>query len=109
MKKIAALGIIIFLLIVIRNLIMSISSLSGETTVTSLKSELDEKKKENAFLKQQLKNVQTEAFIEQEARNKLGLVKEGEYIVLLPPPEEEQQKAKIKDKPNWQKWWDLFF
>lgn len=55
-------------------------------------------------------------YIEQEARNKLGLAKPGETVVIMPEatrsgnqtePSKEIQSEPIM--PNWKKWWKLFF
>ena len=55
----------------------------------------------------------SEEFIEEEARNKLNMVRPGETVVILPPNlaqvlgrEEESAAPEI---PNWRKWWNLFF
>jgi len=56
---------------------------------------------------------QSEEFIEEEARNKLGLSRPGETIVILPPNVGEilgqKEKTSEKEIPNWQRWWRLFF
>lgn len=52
-------------------------------------------------------------FIEKEAREKLGMAKPGEAIVLLPtnlPQVLGRQEPKAEPEiPNWWKWWNLFF
>lgn len=66
-------------------------------------------------LEEQLKISESEEYVEKQLRNKLGLVKEGEIVIVLPEasivkklspviPEEEVSKP----KPNWQKWLELF-
>lgn len=66
---------------------------------------------ENAKLKQQLSEVQSPQFVEKQAREKLGLVKEGESVVLMPQSSESSQIEAPNEQnlPNWQKWWKLFF
>jgi len=70
---------------------------------------------ENEELKRQLAQTQSEAFIETQFRDRLGLSKEGEIIVVLPDedtlrkiaplvPEEEET---LPDPP-WRKWLKLF-
>lgn len=66
---------------------------------------------ENQRLKQALKETQDPAFVERQAREKLGMVKEGETIVLMdksriPNPNDTKNQEQI---PNWRKWWSLFF
>ncbi len=73
---------------------------------------LTELETENAALKQQLEEAKSEGFIERVAREKLGLVKEGETLVII-----KNEKLKMKNEeqgteenvPNWKKWWGLFF
>jgi hypothetical protein len=69
--------------------------------------------KEQQKLLEKRQYYQSEEFIEEEARNKLGLSRPGETIVILPPNVGEilGQKEGIPEKeiPNWQKWWKLFF
>lgn len=69
----------------------------------------------NEELKSQLKLVKTFSFIEQQARDKLGLVKEGETVVVIPTERISQvlgmqQEGNIEVKlPNWLGWLKLFF
>lgn len=100
------------LLVVIRNLALSVLSLSqNNTPVTQLKQQVEAYKRENQFLTQELAYVQSDEFVERQARQKLGLVKSGEYIVIAPPQKTKEQAASplTSDKPNWRKWWELFF
>lgn len=71
---------------------------------------------ENQRLRKALEEAQSPEFIERQAREKLGLAKEGEEIVLLPksnPPTSgsvtNEEKEGEKDEPRWKQWWRLFF
>lgn len=70
-------------------------------------------KAENEALKEELENVESSDYIEEQARNKLNLSREGEVIVVLPPfltsPEPIRNEKKSGSKPNWQLWRDRFF
>lgn len=110
-KTIIPLIIIVVLLLVIKNIAGSIISLrQNSKIVTQLQeAEIAEKKKKK-FLEQQLYYVNTSQFIENEAREKLGMVKPGEHIVLAPPSAEEKIETPTANySPNWVKWWKLFF
>lgn len=74
---------------------------------------VEELEKENLKLKELKQYYQSEEFVEEQARNKLNLSREGETIVILPPNVEElvgwQEKEKPQEIPNWKRWWRLFF
>jgi cell division protein FtsB len=74
-----------------------------------------ELEREVASLEGQVKLVNTQDFVEKVARDKLGLAKEGETVVVLPEDEVLARLApQIPDsedflpEPNWQKWMNLF-
>lgn len=91
--------------------------------IEEAESKLEQVKEENQRLKEQLEYTKSEEFREKEVRDKLGLAKEGEAVVLLPKEDGDQlQDTGIKSsKPNYircrscnflqnyKKWWDLFF
>ncbi len=70
---------------------------------------------ENENFKAEVEHLESEEFVEKQIRDKLGLAKEGEIIVVLPEDEilrklaprriEEEQ---ILPDPNWKKWIQLF-
>ena len=78
--------------------------------VTSLKQQEQAEKQKGQFLKEKLHQVNTVQFIENEARERLGMVKAGEHVVLAPPAVATASNPTVIDySPNWQKWWKLFF
>ena len=68
--------------------------------------------KETELLAQKKELFQSQDFIEQEARNKLNMVKEGETVVILPPNVKEvlgeKENQKSEPLPNWRQWLNLF-
>jgi cell division protein FtsB len=75
---------------------------------------LSEKEAENAILKARLGEVQSDEFVEREARNKLGMVREGEVLVVIPPQSGGEQNPPLSEAtegqgPNWKRWWKLYF
>lgn len=113
-KKIALILIILVVLIVTYNLITQIIAFtkSGERLFQAAdvvyKLEL-----KNKQLKDNLSKIQTPAFIEEEARDKLGLAKPGETLVVIP---EEKLKSVLGASlsaqirlPNWLGWLKVFF
>lgn len=103
-------------LILALSLIKNISRVKyGREIIQKNEAKLNKVRDENKRLEDELKKVQSEDFIEKQFRDKLGLVKEGEIVMVLPEadivkklspiiPQEEEEKP----KPNWQKWWELF-
>ncbi len=109
-KTVISLIIIVFLSLIIKNIITSIITLQQNSQiVTELRHEEIAEKEKKRFLEQQLYFVNTPQFIEQTAREKLGMVKPGEHIVLAPPPTDTLKPADLNYSPNWKKWWNLFF
>ncbi len=107
------LGIALVSMIVSAGLIRSILSLwRKKDLVRQRRMVLERVEKEHAELQRKLEEATSSAFVEQIARNKLGLIKEGEKIVLMEIPTGNNETADGSgedDLPNWKKWWQLFF
>src|SRR3989337_4197700 len=71
---------------------------------------LEALRKENEALENELKYKESNEFAEKEIRDKLGLAKEGEAIVVVPQQSSSQLKESSGQhtKPNWQKWRGIF-
>lgn len=83
--------------------------------VEAEKASIEKMVRENTELNAQMARTVTADFLEKEVRNKLGLAKEGEAIVVLPDPEILKKLApKITTEaatlpdPNWRRWLKLF-
>lgn len=111
MKKVIPIVIILILLLVIKNNTTTIlRTLENKNTASLLTKELASEEKKGQFLKEKLFYVKTNKFVEEEAREKLGMVKGGEYIVIAPTSTPlNHEKITIDNDPNWKKWWKLFF
>ena len=75
---------------------------------------LQKEEQRNAELRNQLKAATSAAFIEQQARNKLGLVRQGDTVILIGPSSQPQNSLGVNGSgetnlSRWQKWWSLFF
>ena len=106
--------VFIIVLIIAYNLVAQITQAikSGErlSEATELVYKLQGK---NKALKKKLSEIQSAQFIEQEARNKLGLSKKGETVVIIPEDKLKlvmgtSQSVQIR-LPNWLGWWQVFF
>lgn len=91
------------------NLIRSFMSISQKGKIIG-----DEQKKlietqdENSRLNRELVRIENPEYVEKQAREKLNLGKQGEYVIILPTisltptPEANQSYA------NWEEWLNLF-
>jgi len=73
---------------------------------------LQQLKLENESLQQESWQASDPSFIDQEARQRLGLVKPGEVLIILPHDTATTAATptqKIVDEPVWKKWMSLFF
>ena len=79
------------------------------------KQKVEKMEEENAQLEDQIAQTQGPEFIDKEIRDKLGLVKTGEAIVVLPDeatlkalaPQMPAEEDTLPD-PIWKKWFNLF-
>lgn len=112
MKKAAFIFTVIVLILIINSLIHSIYGLwNKQDLLISAQKELEAEKLKNQKLKAEFSYTQTPQFIDEQAHNKLFLVKPGEQRVLISQNllnKTSQEKAK-DNMPNWQKWLNLFF
>lgn len=111
MKRILYLIVVVGLILVNNSLIHSIIELwNKQSLLNDAKIRLESQKTENERLRRELAYVQTNAFIENEARDKLFLVKPGESEVLIDKNllEPRKQRNTTSPEPVWQQWINLF-
>ncbi|HCM82250.1 MAG: Septum formation initiator [Candidatus Gottesmanbacteria bacterium GW2011_GWB1_44_11c] len=76
---------------------------------------LSQLEKKHEELTKKLEMVQTSAFVEKEARDRLGMAKEGETIIIMGESPLPQNTGKAPQPgnspmlPNWKQWWKIFF
>ncbi len=74
---------------------------------------LEAEGKRSEELKRELSRVQSPEYVEREAREKLGMMREGETVVLIRPINQSDQlkttEKKEESLPKWKQWWRLFF
>lgn len=112
MKKILFIVAIVASVFIINSLVRSIYDLWGkQDLITKAQDELAREKRENLDLRSKLSKAQSSKFVEEEARNKLLLIKPGEQQVIIPQDllSSDSAKKKVDSRPNFRKWWDLFF
>lgn len=114
LKKIIIGLIVLVILVIAYNLIKQIteSTKSGER-LSEAADEVYKLEIKNKTLKQKLLQIQSPEFIETEIRNRLGLTKIGETLVVIPEDKLKSvlgasSSAQIRF-PNWLGWWKVFF
>ena len=113
-KKIIPVIVILVVLLIIYNLINQIStSFKAGEILLQAADKVNKLEIKNKELKKRLSEIKSPAFIEQQARDKLGLSKEGETVVVIPQEKIKQvlgEKAvSVPRLPNWQGWLRLFW
>lgn len=81
------------------------------TIVSDRQEALRREQARNQELTESLKSATSAAFIEKTAREKLGLIKEGDTVVLMTNDNTymTNNANTPESAPNWKKWWGLFF
>lgn len=112
------LGYVSFLLI----FLMGISIARNISRVFVIRKEVEKQRErvvkieaENKRIEEEITKAQKPEFIEKQVRDKLGLVKEGEAVVVVPDeetlrklaPQINSQEDYLPD-PTWKKWLKLF-
>ncbi len=87
----------------------------GDSVIEKTKLKITKAEEENNRLEDQLKIMKSDLFIEKQYRDKMGLVKAGEIVLVLPEPEIVKKLAPqmpVEEenipKSNFQKWLSLF-
>lgn len=113
MKKNALLVLALLVIVILAfNSFQKIAAFRGTSNLVSEEEQkLAKIKQENEALKQELAYKQSDKFKEEEIRNKLGMAKEGEEVVVIPNQDQSQDQVTDtkREVPNWKKWQLLFF
>lgn len=104
---------LLFAISLIRNIFTLRAS---EGKISDAQARLEGVEKQTQDLQKQLDEVESGNYREKQARDKLGLARQGETIVYLPDEQILRNIAPLSDSsdseqlplPNWQKWLELF-
>jgi cell division protein FtsB len=112
-RKIINLAILIIGIGLIINLSRDILRLlKADDRISQAQQRVEELEKQQAELQEKKDYFESDQFVEEQARNKLNLSKEGEAVVILPPNVDElvgyQQPEETPVIPNWRQWLNLF-
>ena len=117
-RKIGSLVILggaVYMVVALSRNLMDFSG--SDDRVEEMEGKVADLRAENERLKRMAERVDTQEFEELMIRDKLGLVKPGEMVAILPQEylkdQEDQQKGEGGGEevwlPNWQQWWNLFW
>lgn len=103
-------------ILVISSFIQGISLIrKSDQRIKEAKEKVEIEQKRNEEIKKALDEVTSDFFTEQTARDKLGLAKPGETVIVLPDKEvlrklapQRQVEEDVLPDPNWRKWLKLF-
>lgn len=87
------------------------SQLNIRQEVKGLQTQYTKLEDQSLELVRQLKYLQSQEFVEREAREKLNMAKKGEHVVLVTRGEGKSLSGGNKNQPlkNWQLWIKYFF
>lgn len=105
-------GILVLTLLFTIGIVRSVITIAQKRGIVAERQQVlrQEEAKRNELL-ERLKEATSASFIERAAREKLGLVKEGETVVILDKTKLLNQDTPVPAGPvsNWKQWWNLFF
>jgi cell division protein FtsB len=96
--KIAVLAGLIILIVSYLSTFLTIVGL--ERQIVGIKKQKAELEQRNEQLKQELNYLESDAYIEAEARELLGLVKKGETAYLIVGPDTPDEQYKVEKRPR---------
>ncbi len=106
----------IFVLFLFFSLIRGVFKLSdSDKKIKEAEHRLRELEEEKKDLESKLSMIESEDYLEKQVRDKLGLVREGEIVVILPDAEivkkfapKIEENQEVLSEANWKKWLKLF-
>ena len=111
------------ILLLVAAITLAISAVSTYTKLNKAKGTIEDAKLSAKKLEDEQKNLQNQIsqaesgqFIEKQLRDKLGMAKSGDIVLVLPENQElkrlappKTQEEEYVPKKNWEKWRALFF
>jgi cell division protein FtsB len=108
--------VILFALFLVLSLFRNVNRINkARERIEEKNVDVQELAEDNEELRRRIEEIESTEYIERQIRDNLGMVKEGEVVIIL--PEDDVLKAlapemfvEIEDTPqaNWEKWKDLF-
>jgi cell division protein FtsB len=108
--------VVIFSIFLVFSLVRNINNRNESLrTIANKESAVKDLEGENQELRESLDKIRSDAFIEKQIRDQLGLAKSGEIVLVLPEddvvrnlvPDRPKEEEELPD-PVWKKWYKLF-
>lgn len=108
----------VLLSVIVFSLAKDLAKIAGfDTQLEDTQQKIEELSQEKQILERQLRYVQSDGYKEIQIRDKLGLAKDGEIVVVLPNEETlkklSPRQSAVEDvyraDSNWEKWLEVFF
>lgn len=108
---------ILLAVVVLVSLFRNLSRVVGaRKRIENTQKRVEKLRQENAEIERRLAEVKGEEFIEKQLRDRLGLAKEGEIVVVLPDEEilrkvapAATEEEEVLPDPTWKRWLNLFY
>jgi cell division protein FtsB len=103
-------GVLVFVMLITAKILVQKRVVDRE--IAKLEKQMENIKKDNQQLSSLIQYLNTPEYKEKEARDKLNLRKDGEYVVVLPQGDvasATNQPGTQNDKANYKQWFDYFF
>lgn len=116
LDKISFYFLLVFLVLLILSLFRNYQKVKDvDQQIRNKEAEVQKIREEGEELEKRLALAQSDEFIEKQLRDKLGMAKEGEIVVILPPDDVLRKIApkiveeeEILPDPNWKRWLKVF-
>ena len=119
LKDYTNLGILLFAVFVLVSLFRVYKNINkAKSRINKARQEVLMLEEVNEDLRIRVDEVLSQQYLEYQARDGLGLSKEGEVVLVLPDEEElkklvpdvpDFEEDETEDMPNWRKWLDFFY
>ncbi len=104
--------VLVFLVLVGVGVLRTVYTISQKQgIVAERKAVLEAEEAKNRELTARLEEATSAAFVERIARDKLGLVRAGETVIIMDKSQvlNLNDKGRLQELPSWKQWWELFF
>lgn len=109
LTALALLGISVYLVVGLGRQVWS--TIQSSRRIDQAPFQLEREKQRNQQLQKEISYLESDDFVEKEARDKLGMARRGETVVIVAKDLAEQASSRLLERealPNWYRWWQLF-